>query len=135
MKKVDRTKARCYRDRAQSFIEGMRLLSLDLASYGNGVALLAVHAGISLADAILIACTGRRSNEQDHHSVLQPLRALCGSRNTDQEGLNHLAWIISQKTDFAYGNRRLDPDKEVTMATLRAERFVAWAYRCFPEIG
>jgi len=135
MKRVDKTKALCYRDRALSFLEGMRLLALDTtALFGSAVALLAVHTGIALADAILIAYTGSRSKEQDHRSVLDSLRGLCGSRQTDQAGLTHLDWLIGRKTDFAYGDRRLDMDKDILMATLRAERFVAWAYRYFPEI-
>jgi hypothetical protein len=135
MKKVDRQQAGCHRDRAESFRAGMNLLADDLSSYGNAVALLAVHTAISIADAVLVACTGERSNERDHRSVLRPLRALCGFRRKDQAGIKHFAWLISQKTDFAYGDRRLNLENDVKLARVKAERFIAWAYLSFPEIG
>jgi hypothetical protein len=110
-------------------------LADNLHRYGYAVALLAVHAAISIADAILIACTGQRSNERDHRTVLNNLRGLCGSHGADQEGVRQLTWLLSQKTDFAYGDKRIDFSKDVTHARVSADRFFAWAYRHFPEIG
>ena len=133
MKEVDRAMARCHRDRAESFREGMSLLADDLPSYGNAVALLAVHSAISIADAVLIACTGRRCNEPDHRSVLKPLRTLASSRRADPTGIGQLAWLVSRKTDFAYGDRSI-LDNDIANAKFKAERFLAWAYKNFPEI-
>jgi hypothetical protein len=138
MKKVDRTQARHHLDRAESFRRAMidlRDLADDLHRYGYAVALLAVHAAISVADAVLIAYTGRRSNDRDHRTALGALRELCGLRGADREGIRQLGWLLSRKTDFAYGDKRIDLTKDVAHAKDSAERFFAWAYRQFPEIG
>jgi len=135
MKKVDTNLVLHYRSRSDAFLLGMQLLAEDPVYYGHSVALLAVHTVISLADAVLIGCTGYRSNEQDHRTAVDAMRKLCGSRGVDPVGLTHFDWLVQRKTDFAYGERSLHPDRDIGMAKVHAERFAGWAYRNFREIA
>jgi hypothetical protein len=139
MKLVDRQKALHHRARAESFLRGMRdLKALDdetYSAYGQALALLAVHAAISLADAVLVGYTGKRGNEQNHQVVLGHLRNLCHSQGIDDAGVTHLTWLLGKKTDFAYGDKRLGLAGEIKMAMLKVERFVTWASNGFPEIA
>jgi len=124
-----------HRTRSEDFYRAMKFLAAGVDTYGNAVALLAVHCAISLTDAIMIGCTGKRCNEEDHRAAVRALSRLCGERRLDADGIKHFSWLIERKTQFAYGDRRLDPDKDVKSAVLRADRFTAWAYRIFPEIA
>lgn len=124
-----------HRSRSEDFLQAMRVLAVDLEAHGNAVALLAVHAAISLGDAVMLACTGRRSKDQDHRAAVDALRRLCALRRIDTDGLNHLSWLVARKTHFAYGDKRLDPNEDVRRARLNVERFTAWAYKHFNEIA
>ena len=135
MKALDKHVMLHHRARSDTFLHAMQLLSLDVNEYGNAVALLAVHTVISLADAILIGCTGKRGNEQDHLAAIGALSRLCGERRINRDGIGHYRWLLEKKTPFSYGDRRLDPDKDITSARSKAERFTAWAYKHFDEIA
>jgi hypothetical protein len=137
MKLVERNKAIRYETRAVSFFRGMNRLADDMRTYGHAVGLLAVHAAISLADAVLVACKGQRSVDQDHRSVLDPLEALCNERRrrVQGEGTKHLRWLLGMKTDFAYGDDSVAMVKYFPMAKDHVARFFGWAYRSFPELS
>ena len=135
MKALDKHVMLHHRARSYAFYQAMRLLSDDVNAYGNAVALLAVHAAISLADAILIGCTGKRGNEQDHRAAIGALSRLCGERRINRDGIGHYRWLIEKKTPFSYGDRRLDPDKDNNNAMVKAERFTVWAYKYFDVIA
>jgi len=123
-----------YIEKADHFLQGMKLLGEDAGSYRSGIGLLAVHSAISLTDAIMIGCTGRRGKYQDHLQSARALEELCrSSRVRDRKGVQHLHWLLSQKNVIAYEHRRLD-DNSIRMAMDRAEKFSAWAYNCFKEI-
>jgi hypothetical protein len=134
MKLVDRIKMLHHRARAESFIDGVKFLADDLATYAATVALLAVHGAISLNDAVLVGCLGKRSNEQDHRAASKLLETLCNDRKADKDGVRHLVWLLSRKTDFAYGDRVI-LDSEVKSAVTTLQRFQAWVYRTFPEVS
>jgi len=134
MKNVHRERMVHHRARAKSFFDAMRLLSDDLSSYGDAVALLAVHSAISLADAVLVASTGARSKAQDHLTASKPLDRLCHARKLDRSGMRHFLWLIQNKSRFAYeDNANIHHD--IKYAAVTAERFRAWVYRTFPEVA
>src|SRR4051812_6120289 len=107
MKQVDRSRMVHHRTRAKAFFDAMRLISDDLSSYGEAVAVLAVHSAISLADAVLVATTGRRSDAEDHVAASKPLERLCQKRRLDVAGLKHLKWLLQRKTRFAYDDSHI----------------------------
>ena len=134
MKDVDRIRMVHHRTRAKAFFDAMRLVSDDLPSYGEAVALLAVHSAISLSDAVVVAMIGARSNAQDHVAASKPLETLCQKKRLDRSGIKHLSWLLHRKTRFAY-----DDDvvvyAEIKLAAIAASRFRAWVYRTFPEVA
>src|SRR5215210_2577377 len=119
MKNVDRTRMIHHRTRAKSFFDAMRLISDDLSTYGQAVALLAVHSAISLADAVLVANIGQRSNAQDHSMATRPLDRLCQKKELDRTGIKHLVWLMQRKSRYAYDD---DPlvHSEIKLATVIA---------------
>jgi hypothetical protein len=123
-----------YIHKADHFLQAMKLVSDDMTAYGSSVALLAVHSSISLNDAIAVGITGTRSRSQDHLRAATELERLCkASRVSDRRGIEHFIWLLSKKSDIAYGDRRLD---EMFLRTTRdrAERFQAWAYTNFKGV-
>lgn len=112
----------------------MRLTADDVTAYGASVALLAVHSSISLNDAIMVGTTGKRSKSEDHRRAAVELEKLCKTVNVkDKKGIQHLIWLLSRKTDVAYGTERLD-SVLLLAARDRAERFQVWAYNNFKGV-
>ncbi|HZK82016.1 MAG TPA: hypothetical protein VFC46_13135 [Humisphaera sp.] len=105
-----------------------------MTAYAGAVALLAVHATLSLNDAVRILHTGRRGSDADHRAASGHLKRLCALRRIDEAGVQHLRWLLSHKTDFAYGDRRVGDD-EIKAAVSKAEKFAAWVFRSFPEVA
>jgi hypothetical protein len=134
MKIVSKNRMPHHRDRAEVLFRTL-LLVADDPSYSAAIPLLAVHTAISLADAILIGCFGRRGKDTNHRESLDSLALLCRERKRDLSGLKHLIWLLARKSDLVYGDRDLNRDSDVKAAFLHAERFVAWAYATFPEIA
>jgi hypothetical protein len=123
-----------YLEKADHFLQGMKLLGDDVTSYRSSIGLLAVHSAISMADAIKVGVTGKRGKYQDHAQAADELEKLCASNGVlNTQGVSHLRWLLARKNDIAYGRRRID-DSSLGLAVDRAERFSAWAYNCFKEI-
>lgn len=134
VKNLDQGLTAHYRERSDHFYLAMQLLADDLAAYSTSVALLAVHSCISLNDAISVALTGSRSKHQDHLRAADELEKLCNAhRIRDHRGVGHFRWLLSNKTDIAYGEKRLDPQR-IDSAKDKAEKFSAWAYNNFREV-
>lgn len=112
----------------------MQLLAEDITAHRTGIGLLAIHSAISLSDAISVGLTGKRGKYQDHARAAQELSQLCTSNNvSNTQGVNHLAWLLSQKNAVAYDASRFDDDS-IRQAVNKADRFNAWAYNYFKEI-
>jgi hypothetical protein len=125
--------ARHYRERADSFYQSVQLLDLDVA-YGPAVGLLAVHSGIALTDAVLVAEEGSRSKEEDHSAATKALEKLCAARRLDDVGVKHLRALLSNKTRFSYGEDEV-PESEFKWAKTKMEQFFKWVYGTFPELA
>ncbi len=123
-----------YRERAESFIEAMKLL-FGGHEYRHAVALLAVHSAIAFADAVTLALTGNRGRYQDHREAVRQFRRICRRPDVkvEPEGLGHFEWLVSNKNKFSYDDQPIVPD-EVRMSYVRAERFQAWVYRNFKQV-
>jgi hypothetical protein len=136
----DSIKATHYRDRAESFLRAMHLLSdegyvgAEIARFLPAAALLAVHAGIALCDAILVLKTGDRSKAQDHREAVAKLRDVCGRNRIDAAGTSHLSQLVAEKDYFAYGDRHVTAT-DIKSAVVQADRFADWVYRSFPELA
>lgn len=102
--------------------------------YGAGVALLAVHAAIALADAIQIAATGERYAGETHARAAAEVVGICRSQKLDASGVKHLAWLLAQKNYFSYESKTVT-EEQIKMAQARVERLFAWAYKTFPDLA
>jgi hypothetical protein len=134
LKNCDQALTQHYVEKADHFLQAMKLLSDDMSAYASSVALLAVHSCISLNDAIAVAATGKRNKREDHKRAVKNLEHICAANNVaDRKGLLHLTWLLACKTDVAYGERRLD-SAFFANARDKAERFHAWAYNNFKGV-
>jgi hypothetical protein len=129
-----------YRSRSVALLRTMGMCSQEylgneFEEFALSVPVLAVHAAIALVDAILIACTGARSKQQDHRAATARLEKLCNSRRISKEGIRHFVWLIQRKSRFAYGDQRLAAKGDIEESRKHADRFAVWAYENFPEIG
>ncbi len=129
MKPVAHDRWTLYRERAEAYLETMKLCR-GQQPYDAAVPLLATHACISLADSILVYKQGYRGAE-DHAEAGRELRKLCPSAS---DGLKHLTTLIANRTAWIYGDQRLSTN-QVNLAYNSAERFFAWANRAFPELA
>jgi hypothetical protein len=122
------------RDRAEQFLRTTTLIDDD-KDHIAAVPLLAVHSAISLADAILVGFVGQRGSDTNHKETQDALQQLCASKQKSSDGLKHFSWLLANKTELIYGDKRLDLNTQIKAAKLRAERFAAWAYKTFPELA
>jgi len=123
-----------YIEKADHFLQGMKLLNDDVGNYRSSVGLLAIHSAISLSDAISVGLTGKRGKYQDHAQAARELNKHCASRRiSDKQGIDHFKWLLGQKNAVAYEHRRFDDDS-VRLAVEKAERFNVWAYNHFKEV-
>jgi hypothetical protein len=134
VKNIDPIATQQYIEKADHFLQAMKLVAIELPPYRTGIALLAVHSAISLNDAITSGLTGKKPKHEDHMAAVIELESISrelhiGNRN----GIGHFRWLIAEKSKIAYGRQRLD-DTLVRMSVDRAERFHAWAYNHFKEI-
>jgi hypothetical protein len=134
LKNISPIQTQQYIEKADHFLQGMKLLNDEVSSYRTGIGLMAIHSAISLSDAISVGLTGRRGKYQDHAQAARELNKLCAShRISSRQGIGHFAWLLGQKNAVAYEERRFD-DASVGLAVEKAERFHAWAYNYFKEI-
>ena len=134
MKNLDPVATQQYIEKADHFLQAMKLAAMELAPYRTSIALLAVHSAISLNDAIAAGLTTKRSKHQDHLAAVKQLEGISRKHRIDNlNGIRHFRWLLTEKTRIAYGPDRLD-DALVQMSVDRAERFHSWAYNYFKEI-
>lgn len=131
-----RSDALVYLERAEAFFRSAQLLGEDPPDrdYAPAVGLLAVHSGISLADALLVAFDDGRSKADDHRQVAAMLEKLCAAKRLKKAGVKHLRELIGYKSKFSYGASVVQ-DQEFQRARLRMEQFFKWAYDTFPTIA
>jgi hypothetical protein len=73
-----------YVDKADHFLQGMRLLADDFEAYRTSIGLLAIHSAISLNDAILAGVTGQSGKYEDHSNAARELERICGELKVEK---------------------------------------------------
>jgi hypothetical protein len=132
LRNLDPIRTAVFAQRASAFFDGMKLFADDLPSYDAAVALLAVHGAIALNDAILIALTSKRSSAEAHDRAVNELQRACKVRSVgNKNGVQHLSWLIANKTAISYADQRF---RRADEARVHAERFFSWAYNNFKEV-
>jgi len=121
---TERPNARQFMEKALEFCAAARQ-QLDMERY-DAALLLAVHAGISGADAACIGLGGRRSADPDHLRAADLLAATGRNAPAFVEQANKLRALIGQKNRVEYEDKRATV-KDARDAVARCERLVTWA--------
>jgi hypothetical protein len=94
-------------------------------SYGNAIAIVAIHAAIAYADALCIRFGGFKSAEGDHVRTVDSLKAALGDR-ADAAAIRRLQRVLSQKDQVSYQGAYYTVES-ATRLTKDAQEFAAWA--------
>lgn len=90
----------------------------------NAAGLNAIHAGISAADAVLVALHGVRSVSPKHDDILKLFSSLVKHKAVE-ENINHLRHLISMKNIVEYDQRLIKQSEAISLSK-HSERFFAW---------
>jgi hypothetical protein len=106
-------------------------LATEGDSYGNAMAIVAIHAAIAYADALSIAFRELKSVDGDHSMAVDTLRHAIGHR-ADEAQVRRLRRIIDQKSAVSYqGEYYLLADARDVVEQLDA--FAEWALSVWEE--
>jgi hypothetical protein len=121
------------------FYERGQQLSLARAVMDNdkdtisALALVSIHSAIAFNDALHIRLTGKRSKSENHNTAADATARQCRSRNLNVNGITQLKRLISNKTPYSYGDRKVTPE-QAQAASVAAERFEAWVNQTLKEL-
>lgn len=102
---------------------------LDVISetkYGNGLAIIAIHAAIAYTDALTIAFRGIKSQDGDHVRAADVLAHALGQRGEYAAQVRRLRGILQAKSDVSYSGEyyTLEEGKRILRETTA---FIEWA--------
>ena len=124
-----------YWQRADSFYRAARdLEQLDPPMYAPAIGLLAVHACIALADAVLVGVGERLAKADNHGEAARRLRDFCSAKRVEDSGIKHFEWLLSNKTHFSYGESAVDPE-QLLSGKVKMDQFFKWAFQTFPDVA
>jgi hypothetical protein len=102
------------------------LEAISETRYGNGLAIIAIHAAIAYTDALTIAYRGIKSQDGDHARAADVLAHALGQRREHAPQVNRLRDILQAKSDASYSGTyyTLDEGKRIARQTTE---FIRWA--------
>src|SRR6266571_3003477 len=121
---VERQRAAYFLAKAVQFCQAAHQ-QLDTEHYDASI-LLAVHAGITGADAACVGLSGRRSVDPNHLRAADLLEAAGRNAAPFVEQANKLRALIGQKNRVEYEDKRATR-KDAGDAVARCERLITWA--------
>lgn len=127
-KEVDRAQAEKYRRVGAALIESAQALAeiaTDGDSYGNAIAVVAVHACIAYNDALSIAWKGVKSTEGDHTRAPDTLLYAL-SHQAPPERVRQLKAVVAKKDHVSYQGTYYRVD-EASRLLGQAVEFCGWA--------
>ncbi|HII39789.1 MAG TPA: hypothetical protein HA326_01055 [Thermoplasmata archaeon] len=92
----------------------------------------AVHAGISMADALAVYYLGLRSAAQEHGESIQLLYRIGVDRKELERNTKHLTDLLDVKSLAEYEERSLKSD-DAEVAVKKSKRFRVWATAKLPR--
>jgi hypothetical protein len=127
-KDVDKAQAEKYRRVGAALLQSARVLAelaTDADSFGNAIAIVAVHACIAYNDALSIAWRGVKSTEGDHVRAADTLVFALGHLAAAEQ-VRQLRSVLSRKDQVSYqgGYYRVS---EAAHLLEQAAAFCAWA--------
>jgi hypothetical protein len=102
------------------------LEAISETRYGNGLAIIAIHAAIAYTDALTIALRGIKSQDGDHVRAADVLAHVLGPQRDHARQVNRLRGILQAKSDASYSGQYYtfeDGKRLVREAT----EFIRWA--------
>jgi hypothetical protein len=102
------------------------LEAISETRYGNGLAIIAIHAAIAYTDALTIAFRGIKSQDGDHVRAADVLAHVLGPQRDHARQVNRLRGILQAKSDASYSGQYYtfeDGKRLVREAT----EFIRWA--------
>ncbi|TBR22005.1 hypothetical protein EPO15_08870 [bacterium] len=124
---VSPTEASSYLDKAKEFESSM--LDEYRAGRWNAAALAGIHASISATDAVLGKLAGQRSAAEDHHVVVDILRAKLSSRVAKEkldDQLRRLGRVLGLKNLVEYESRSFN-QTDCDSLVKDVSRYLDWA--------
>jgi len=97
----------------------------------NAAGLNAIHAGISSADALLVALHGIRSTSPKHDDILKLINSLIKHKELE-ENIGHLRSLISMKSIVEYDQRLITQSEAISLSK-HSERLLAWVKNMLPK--
>lgn len=94
--------------------------------YGNGLAIIAIHAAIAYTDALTIAYRGIKSQDGDHARAADVLAHALGQHRAAATQVNRLRGILQAKSDVSYSGQyyTLEEGRRIIRETTE---FIRWA--------
>jgi hypothetical protein len=124
----DPSRAPRYRRVAAALLKSAADL-LDVAdersTYGNAVAIIAIHATIAYSDALTIGYGGVKSGDGEHLRAVEVLRDVLGTR-ADAGALRAMTRVLQRKDAVSYQGEYYSLDEARTLVGL-AREFAGWA--------
>ena len=102
------------------------LKAISESRYGNGLAIIAIHAAIAYTDTLTIAFRGIKSQDGDHARAADVLAHALGNRPEHARQINRLRGILQAKSDASYSGQyyTLDDARRLIRET---SEFIRWA--------
>ena len=102
------------------------LEAISETRYGNGLAIIAIHAAIAYTDALTIAYRGIKSQDGDHARAADVLAHALGQKREHTAQISRLRRILQAKSDASYSGQyyTLDDGKRIVRETTE---FIRWA--------
>lgn len=102
------------------------LEAISETRYGNGLAIIAIHAAIAYTDALTIAFRGIKSQDGDHTRAADVLAHALGQKREHAGQVNRLRRILQAKSDASYSGQyyTLEDGKRIARETTE---FIRWA--------
>ncbi len=116
--------------------EALHRTAQDLAElaeprYGNGMAIVAIHAAIAYTDALTIAFRGIKSTNGDHTRAAAVLQHALGHR-ADEAQVRRLRAILNAKSHASYSGSYYTIENARAILE-RTNEFIAWAKAVYEE--
>ena len=102
------------------------LEAISESRYGNGLAIIAIHAAIAYTDALTIAYRGIKSQDGDHARAADVLAHALGHGQEHAGHVSRLRGILQAKSDASYSGRyyTLDDGRRIVR---EVANFIRWA--------
>ncbi len=129
---VTKQEARSFLVKARSFLADGSVARMGES--WNSAGLLAIHAVISAADALLGSEQGLRSISGDHRDLVRLIRSSAPSSRSEEwnKQADRVSAIISKKNVVEYEARSIT-EKEALLLFEQAERFCEWVRNNLPR--